>query len=59
MPSAAGGAPSRHSNIRASGPPSNPRPEREVNSTGDFLSNACSRTRWPWQTTPSTRPTSQ
>src|SRR2546428_11799322 len=30
------GAPSKHSNVRASGSSSNPRPEREVNLTGRF-----------------------
>jgi hypothetical protein len=45
---AARGGPSRHSNVRASGSPSNPRPEHGVNFTGNFLSNACSRTRRPW-----------
>ena len=43
-PSALGGAPFRHSNVRASGSPSNPPPEREVNPPWDFLSNTRSQT---------------
>jgi transposase len=40
---ALGVAPSRHSNVRASGSPSNPRPEREVNPPEDFLSKTRSQ----------------
>jgi hypothetical protein len=53
MPSASGSAPSRDSNVRASGLPSNPRPEREVNLTGDFLSKACSQS---WRPAARARP---